>query len=328
MINIPHLDLKIWNPEYKTIEIIKELQTNGHAIVAIDNEGSDCERLGLYQLLDNICGTFNFDPSTITIRTCNQLEQHPRYNIKKFPPLYISSGQQFSNQHPTPNKHWSNIKDFGIFIGRSSWQRLWMVSHMWNNYSKQTEMTYHYDSSVDYHRTHLSFDKLAYQIGLNRAVDIAAEFMQQLPIKNDQIDSYPILTPSHFAISKLYTNFFVEIVCETFLAGNSFYPTEKTWRPLICRTPFLMLGPKNFLSNLQKLGFRTFSNWWDEGYDEDADLDNGRLNIQCIHDILHRLSTMSPQELQSMYTDMKPTLDHNYNTFMSLKESDFRSIWP
>ena len=58
MINIPHTDSNIWNAEYKTIEIISELQRTNTAIINIDNEGSDLEKLGLYRLLDNICSTF------------------------------------------------------------------------------------------------------------------------------------------------------------------------------------------------------------------------------------------------------------------------------
>ena len=328
MINIPHIDLKIWNPEYRAIEIIAELQKHGHAEISIDGEGSDCETLGLYQLLDTICKDLGYNPKHISIYTCNQLEQHPQYRIFRHPPLYIASGQQFAAQNPLPDKQWHTLRHFGIFIGRSSWQRLWMASHTWQNYRDLAVMTYHYDSSVDYHRTHLSFDELAYQIGLSNAVDTAAEFMQQLPIKNESVDSYPILTPAHFAIAKLYREFFVEIVCETFLAGHSFYPTEKTWRPFICRTPFLTLGPRGFLANLRRLGFRTFSQWWDESYDEDADLDNGRLAIRSIQQTQQRLSKLSVSELEGMYIDMQATLEHNYQTFVNLKEREFKKIWP
>ena len=189
-------------------------------------------------------------------------------------------------------------------------------------------MTYHYDSAVDYHKTHLSFDELAFQLGLGVAVETAADFLKQLPIKNDTVDQYPILTPAHFAIAKLYPDFFAEIVCETFLSGQSFYPTEKTWRPFICCTPFLMLGPKNFLANLQKLGFKTFGQWWDESYDQDADLDNGKVAIKSIFRTLQTLSLMSRSELEGMYIDMLPTLQHNRERFMNLEPQEFRKIWP
>jgi hypothetical protein len=328
MINIPHIDLKIWNPEQKAIEIIAELQKHGSVQIDIDREGSDCETNGLYKLLDSICSTLVYDPSMVSIHTCNQLEQHTQYKIVKHAPLYIPSGKTFAKHHNFDYKNWNSLKHFGIFISRSNWHRLWLASHMWNNYKHQTEMTFHYDSSVDYHRLHLGFDELCYQLGSQQAVNTAAEFLNILPIKNESVDSYPILTPAHFAISKLYPNFFVEVVCETFLSGRSFYPTEKTWRPLICQTPFLMLGPRDFLSNLRKLGFRTFNQWWDESYDQDADLDNGKVAIQSIMSTMNQLSKMSVEELEGLYIDMLPTLQHNKQRFLDLKESEFRKIWP
>ena len=150
----------------------------------------------------------------------------------------------------------------------------------------------------------------------------------RLPIKNDNIDSYPILTPAHFNISKVYREFFVEIVCETFCAGRSFYPTEKTWRPFICQTPFLMQGPKDFLKNLKKLGFKTFSTWWDESYDEDVGLENGKVSIRTIQKNIEMLSNLTTAELHNMLDDMKGTLEHNYQRFMLLNEKDFKLVWP
>jgi hypothetical protein len=328
MINIPNIDLKIWNPEEKTIEIIHSLQTTGIAQISMNGEGGDCKTLGLYHLLDMICDTFQIDSNRITIHTNNQLETHPGYTIKKSEPLYIKSGQQFAREYNVPEKNWDSLKHFGIFVGRSSWQRLWIASHIWHKYKNITEITYHYTPGDEYHRLHLGLDELMYHLKNQETVKPIYDFLEQLPIKNDTIDSYPIITPAHFSISKLYPNFFVEVVCETYLSGNTFYPTEKTWRPFICRTPFIMIGPKNFLYNLRKLGFKTFSNWWDESYDQDADLDNGMVMIKSVINILDYLSSLSREELEGMMIDMQDTLEHNYQRFMSLSDKDFQQLWP
>lgn len=327
MINIPHIDLKVWDYEYKIIEIIQSLIQTGHANITLDGEGSDAEMLGLYRVLDSMCDSLGCNPEAIVIHTHNQLESHPVYKIFRSPPLYISSGQQFAKTATLPSKELYDLKRFGIFISRSSWQRLWVASYIWNNYNSLTNLTYHYDSNVEYHRSHLGFDELSFQLGLPEAAELCSNFMQNLPIKNDAINSYPILTPAHFAIAKIYHTFFVEIVCETFLAGRTFYPTEKTWRPLICKTPFIVVGPGNHLANLRKLGFKTFNQWWDESYDEDVGLDNGKISIRNILSTIDRLAALDNRELVSMYNDMKPTLDHNYDVFMNLKESDFNRVW-
>jgi hypothetical protein len=328
MINIPHIDGTIWNPEQIVIDIVAELQRIDHADIFLDNEGSDLHFLGLGKILDYICAKLNYSPEQITIHTLNQLETVESYNIVKHPPLYIDSGKTFCRQNQLPEKQFAQICHFGIFISRSSWQRLWMSAWLHNKHSDKTLMTYHFDNGLDYHRPHLGFDRLCIELGTAPAVALCQDFLKKLPIKQDEIDSYPILTPAHFNIAKIYHKFFVEIVCETFLMGKTFYPTEKTWRPFMAMTPFMTIGPKDHLANLKKLGFKTFDKWWDESYDEDAGFENNKLSIQTIQKNCVQLSKMSCIEIESMYKDMMPTLIHNKQRFLDLSHNEFAKLWP
>jgi hypothetical protein len=65
-----------------------------------------------------------------------------------------------------------------------------------------------------------------------------------------------------------YNHFHVELVSETYCLGDTFFPTEKTIRPLSQGKPMVIYGPKNFLRGLRKLGFQTWDDVWDESYDE------------------------------------------------------------
>jgi hypothetical protein len=51
-------------------------------------------------------------------------------------------------------------------------------------------------------------------------------------------------------------------------AGITFFPTEKIFRPITGRRPFVVFGPIHFLNNLRGLGFRTYGECWDESYDQ------------------------------------------------------------
>ena len=64
-----------------------------------------------------------------------------------------------------------------------------------------------------------------------------------------------------------YHKFDVELVAETMTMGTTFFPTEKTARPIVGMKPFVIYGPTNYLKNLKKLGFETFDSVWDEDYD-------------------------------------------------------------
>jgi hypothetical protein len=135
--------------------------------------------------------------------------------------------------------------------------------------------------------------------------------------------SSPILFPSSLNIAKVYTNFFVEVVNLTYFTGNTFYVDEKIWRPIAMRTPFIVQGPKDTIRNLRKLGFKTFDQWWDEGYSEDIEL----CQNQGIKDVIKTLSLKTTHQLYKMYLEMQPILEHNNTCLKNLKQKDFQRIF-
>jgi hypothetical protein len=64
-----------------------------------------------------------------------------------------------------------------------------------------------------------------------------------------------------------YNQFQIEIVAETMTRGTTFFPTEKTVRPIMGSKPMLIFGPINYMNNLRRLGFKTFGDLWSEEYD-------------------------------------------------------------
>jgi hypothetical protein len=119
-----------------------------------------------------------------------------------------------------------------------------------------------------------------------------------------------------------YNDFFVEIACESYFTGKTFFPTEKTWRAITMRTPFIIQGPQNYLKNLKLLGFKTFDRWWDEGYSEDP-ADYQPLEILKV---IEYLNTKTLDEIYNMYLEMHDILEHNYQTLQSLKTEDFFKV--
>jgi len=325
MINIPNIDSLIWDIQTRTAEIAKEMSTEQQVCIALNGEGPCAKTLGLYDLLDDLCNKFNFDKQKITIVTCNQVETHDEYQINKMPPLYIKETQEFisKNQHNAKLFN-DDFKTFGLFIGRSNYHRLWLTSVLYGQHRDQSLITFHYDNRDDFHRYHLGFDRMMQYRPTVKLIDQAIELIKHSPLTVDnQIETYPMISPAHLNIAKLYHKFFVEIVCETYYTGNTFYPTEKIWRPLALKTPFIIQGPTNYYNNLRKLGFKTFHQYWDEGYGEDPN----DYQPTVILETVQRLSKLSVQELKDMHTDMQPILDHNYECFMNLNSNDFKKIW-
>jgi hypothetical protein len=321
MVILPNIDGKIWHIEQKIIELIHQYNTDQKLTISMNQEGPCLQSLGLFDLLDNLCERFHWDKNCIEIFTNNLLESHSEYRIKKLAPLHLlSSAQKFCKSNSLKEKDFTSLKHFGIFIGRSNWLRLWLSSLIYSKYNDITIQTFHYDPSVDYHRENLGIDSLLSslnndQLELSHVVNL----LEKSPILIDQcLPEYPILTPAHYEISKVYHRFFVEIVCETYSQGTTFYPTEKIWRPIACKTPFIVQGPANYYHNLRKIGFKTFNQWWDEGFTEDNYTHQPREIIK----ILDSLSRLTRSQLKNMYTEMAPILEHNYQLLQELSANN------
>jgi len=317
---VPNIDGKIWDVEYKIIDIIRHYDLNNSVTISLNNEGPCATSLGLYDLLDNLCSTKKYKKSNITIVTNNVIEQHPEYQIKKNGPLYLDSVKNFLENFEKKDKNFDHIKHFGIFIGRSNWIRMWIAARMFNKHTDTSLMTFHYDSTSTFHRDHLGLDDLIKFNAPKDDVTNAISLLKKSPILlQDKLPEYPIITPSHFEISKIYDKFFAEVVCETYCQGTTFYPTEKLWRPIAMKTPFIVQGPKNYYNNLHKMGFKTFSNWWDEGFTDDP----YEYQPYEIFKVIDYISSLTCQELEGLYIDMQSTLDHNYNLLLQLTSADF-----
>lgn len=113
---------------------------------------------------------------------------------------------------------------------------------------------------------------------------------------------------------KLIDSTFLYVICETDYSTNItmnrdyIHFTEKTIIPLNQRKPFLMLGGPYYLKHLKKLGFRTFSNFWDESYDNEVD---NEIRMNMVIEIIKNINKKSLTELEDLRKEMMPILLHN-----------------
>jgi hypothetical protein len=324
--------IKVWTIDgticYKEQVILDILQciTNKEAIkLDLMGEGPCLTEIELYKLLDDICSRFNYPKQSITILTANLLETHPDYRIIKKHQLYeLLATQSYVDLVPDSTKIFDlNFKHFGHFIGHSNVYRLQLASYLYSNQKDKILQTYHCCPTDWYHRKHLGIEDLLFNGCSQEEFKWAQQLISNSPITIDTIDSYPILVPANLNITKVYPGFFIELVNLTFFTGKVFYIDEKVWRPILMKTPFMIQGPADTIRNFKKLGFKTFSDWWDEGYSEDP----ANCQVPSMIENIKRLSQLSLTELQLMYNDMLPTLEHNYNRMMELTGEDFDRVF-
>lgn len=106
-----------------------------------------------------------------------------------------------------------------------------------------------------------------------------------------------------------YQNSLVSLVSETNFDSPEVTLTEKSFKPFKEKHPFITVGAPGTLRALQNMGFKTFSEFWDEGYDNVADSGD---RMERILRICESISKWSPAQVVDFRRRVKPILDHNY----------------
>lgn len=102
------------------------------------------------------------------------------------------------------------------------------------------------------------------------------------------------------------------VVTETNFYEDKLHLTEKIFKPIVTKRPFILVSSWGNLNYLKSYGFKTFDRWIDESYDEESDHDK---RILMIVTELEKLCKLSKHELDRMYLEMQETLEYNFNHF-------------
>lgn len=113
---------------------------------------------------------------------------------------------------------------------------------------------------------------------------------------------------------RLFQQSFLQVVTETTYHYPVTFFSEKTTKPILNKRPFVIVGSVGSLSNLKTLGFKTFSNFWNEDYDNILDPSD---RIIAIFDIIQSVCNMSVTELQTLCVEMSDVLNYNFNYYVN-----------
>jgi len=102
------------------------------------------------------------------------------------------------------------------------------------------------------------------------------------------------------------------VVTETAFFGRKNHLTEKTFKPICLRMPFVLASTAGSLEYLKMYGFKTFDSIWDESYDSETD---DLLRLEKIAALLKSLNDLSVDQRTSMLNACIPILEHNYQHF-------------
>lgn len=181
---------------------------------------------------------------------------------------------------------------------------------------------------------HVCYRDISYMQGCEEAVklldSVGEEMINSFPDlyldTTDLITNRAQLVPD---TNYLYEDTYFSVVTETFFFKGERpedygrFISEKTFKPVAMQHPFIIVSTPHFLIKFRELGYKSFSPWIDESYDEEND---DALRMMKIVREIERLSNLSDSEQTEFLAEMRKICSHNFEVLMN-KDKDIPMHW-
>jgi len=273
-----------WNNPEQFQEKINHHPAGEPLVLDLRSEGPSLELLGITPLINEWLKNRHQSPDTVQItRWSNPVEFIPYQRLKcsNLSHFFGMCKEYWQHTEPTLEQQLQYQRPFGIFIGRLTMSRAAILYNLMpagtgsihsQVFASLMNHVQPFPWKLNNEHRH-NLDTISNWFPLHKQVDMFNWFDSN-PISSvdsksvrDQFSNPMAWVCTNASLLQYYHNFAVEIVCETYTLGNTFFPTEKTMRPLMAAKPILVYGPRYFLARLRTLGFRTYNEIWDESYD-------------------------------------------------------------
>ena len=134
---------------------------------------------------------------------------------------------------------------------------------------------------------------------------------------------YKGLNVCGYTYGEQFRKVYFMLVTEDVFNSESMFFSQTTYKPIVSLTPFIMFGSPYMMKTLREVqGFKTFSPWIDESYDEE---ENHEKRLMMIVEEVKRLC-QSKQDIHRMYYEMKDVLIYNKKHLLNYEFNDFKKI--
>jgi len=269
-----------WNNPKTFQEQINQHPLGEPLMLDLRSEGPSLELLGITNVVNNWLVDRGLPPSSVRLsRFSNPVEFVPYQKIScsKISHFFFMVKDYWSHTEPTLESQLGYNHVFGLFVGRLSVGRAvifykCLTDKIMNTFASRMRTAQPFFWARPAGQTQ-SLENLSDWLPLHEQVRMFDWFNgDHVPSIDDRKVQDQFVTPDSYretntSLLQHYHNFAVEIVCETYTLGNTFFPTEKTIRPIMAAKPMFVYASRYYLARLRNLGFKTYHTLWDESYD-------------------------------------------------------------
>ena len=106
----------------------------------------------------------------------------------------------------------------------------------------------------------------------------------------------------------------IHLVAETLFDQSKIHVTEKVFKPMVMKQPFILFATPGTLDYLKGYGFRTFDSVWDESYDNEK---NPTIRMEKVVKLVTDLYQKTDSEFKDLMDQCQEIIDHNQQHFFS-----------
>lgn len=274
-----------------------------HTFIFLVRDGVNCQLTGLSVIIESIIKNLNLTQDTCYIYSYEDLKI-PNSTFIELDVIQMWCSLVYKELETYQFQVGQFSKKFAALFGRHDLYRLKIAKHLHQNHHADSLLSYNSKIAAWHPRLSSYFS------------DDVDWYTKNCPIKLDfnGTEGWVPYQRSLEEIKKHCGTYFLEIVSETDIHSNKFF-TEKTLKNFYLKKPFILMSGQFSLWELHDRGFRTFSPWIDESYNDIA-CPNKRLH--AILEEIDRLSALSLSDMDQMYADMLPVFEHNQQNFLKI----------
>lgn len=318
------------NPIY-----LKDMQ-DGKALLLIDQSVEGYSTAWLWEWFHNKCKKYNLNPSSIIYLTGDQScsdqykewcdKNKPLNALKVIPSISLS---MYIRKHCVDNKIIPQFNELLLYKKENS-NSLYLYDsinlrprpqRVLNFMNLVNEGLFEYGNiSMPDCKEWKSYVDLN-DLNFLKKYKIPQETFSKIEgITPSKANFTPIVKSSHYynfverVLFDVYKNSWVSVITESsyFDYEHSVFISEKTFKPIACMQPFIIVGSKNSLKYLRDLGYKTFHPYIDETYDTLEDVDR----IKAVSDAIKKIQAI--KDKVEWYNNIKEIVEHNYKIFTTI----------
>jgi len=210
-------------------------------------------------------------------------------------------------ENPPPHIEIEHVK----WTGDCSW--FW-----WYMYRMHKDKQYVFDhTNKEYEFLYLNKTRKPHRQALYDAVNDSIKkkslvsFWPKVKLESEFEDNfpYPERGNDQNIVVKQYNKTKYSLLSESTVSSEEIFMTERLWKSIIAEHIFVVHGNPLYLQKLREMGFKTFSNYFDETYDIEFD------NVKRIEKIVATCDQLQKSNWQDIYLQSQKMRKHNKNHF-------------